>query len=934
MLNRIIRRVVLTLLWLRYRIRIVGLDEVERRGRGGILFLPNHPALIDPVILMAVLLDRFAPRALADKDQVDRFFIRWLARRVGVRPIPDMARYGLESRHKIADMLAESIDGLRGGQNMLMYPAGHIKTSRVEDLGGNSAVEEILRGAPDVRVVLVRTTGLWGSSFSRASGRPLDMANVVLKNALRVLANFLFFTPRREVTITFHEPADLPRGTDRSTINRYLERFYNAQAPPAAYVPYTIYDRRGVRQLPEPAGGRGGESTGNVPDSVRAVVADHLREVSGRQEIRDSDNLAGGLGLDSLARAELAVWIEQEFGIAVPSGESLQTAADVMLASCGLAAGAEVTIAPPPRKWFAQAGRSRNGGRHRQTAAEPVPVFLPDGDTITAVFLAQARRRPSRPIIADPMRGMLTYRRMLAGIHALAPIFRRMEGQYLGIMLPAGTTAATVYFSALFAGKTPVMVNWTTGPRNVQHSLESLGVRKVITAQALVSRLSGQSGRQGHPPGPAIAGKEQGTGTRRGESQSTSPQPSDWSALGDRFVMLERLGKTIGPLARLKAAVLSLVGWGRLRRCTVSPTAAVLFTSGSEATPKAVPLTHANMLTNIRDVLSRIDVFGSDCMLGMLPPFHSFGLTVTTVLPACLGVRACYYPNPTEGAALAGVIAAYGATLAIGTPTFLEGIARASAQGQMASLRLAVTGAEKCPPRVYDLLSARSDKLTVLEGYGITECSPIVAVNDARAPRRGTVGRVLPSFQYAIVDIEGAPAGADDGGPRVPAGTRGMLLLRGPCIFGGYLNYDGPSPLVRFDGRDWYRTGDLVSQDEQGVLTFHGRLKRFAKIGGEMVSLPAIEAVLDARFTPPDRPADEGPALAVEACGQEHAELVLFTVGGISRQQANETIQQAGLSGLHNIRRVVRMDALPVLGTGKTDYRALRETERPETSDQ
>jgi long-chain-fatty-acid--[acyl-carrier-protein] ligase len=225
-----------------------------------------------------------------------------------------------------------------------------------------------------------------------------------------------------------------------------------------------------------------------------------------------------------------------------------------------------------------------------------------------------------------------------------------------------------------------------------------------------------------------------------------------------------------------------------------------------------------------------------------------------------------------------------------------------------------VTGAEQCPDHVYDALQSRSPDARVFEGYGVTECSPIVAVNRDDAPQRGTIGPALPSYEYVIVD--------PDTGQRVPQGERGMLLVRGQSVFSGYLNYDGPSPFVEFEGLAYYRTGDLVSEGADGVLTFRGRLKRFTKLGGEMISLPAIETVLERHYAGED---DEGPVVGVEVTADElHPEIVLFTTLEVDRSEANERIREAGLSALHNIRRVVRVDEIPLLGTGKTNYRALK----------
>jgi acyl-[acyl-carrier-protein]-phospholipid O-acyltransferase/long-chain-fatty-acid--[acyl-carrier-protein] ligase len=386
----------------------------------------------------------------------------------------------------------------------------------------------------------------------------------------------------------------------------------------------------------------------------------------------------------------------------------------------------------------------------------------------------------------------------------------------------------------------------------------------------------------------------------------------DLGELEDRFVRAEDLGRRIGTLRKLKAVAASRLSWSALHCVRPAEPAVILFTSGSESLPKAVPLSHANILANMRDLCAHATLLRTDRMVGMLPPFHSFGLTVTVLLPLCVGIPAVYHADPTEAGMLARLIEAYKVTVVVGTPTFLHGIVRVADPQKLASLRLAVTGAEKCPDRVYEALARQCPQLTVLEGYGVTECSPVISVNDESAPVPGSIGKVLPSLDHALVDPET--------GERVAPGRQGMLLVRGPSVFGGYLHYDGAPPFVSFEGADWYRTGDLVSSDEAGVLSFRGRLKRFAKVGGEMISLPAIEGILEAQYG-----SDEGPVLAVEATPDEdHPEIVLFATFDVDRAEANRQIREAGLSGLHSIRRVVRLDEIPLLGTGKTDYRALR----------
>jgi long-chain-fatty-acid--[acyl-carrier-protein] ligase len=276
-------------------------------------------------------------------------------------------------------------------------------------------------------------------------------------------------------------------------------------------------------------------------------------------------------------------------------------------------------------------------------------------------------------------------------------------------------------------------------------------------------------------------------------------------------------------------------------------------------------------------------------------------------------MRVVFHPNPTEAAKLGAVIDKYQVTLLVGTPTFLAGIVNAAQTNQLASLRIAVTGAEQCPSRVYDALAERCPGTTVIEGYGITECSPIVSVNRPGQEERATIGQPLPSVEIAIVEPTTLRP--------VAMGERGMLLARGPSIFGGYLQYSGESPFVQYNHQTWYRTEDLVRMNERGNLEFCGRMKRFIKLGGEMISLPAIESVLEEALTDTN---EAGPSLAVEATPGEHAELVLFATSDLERDRINRHLRDAGLSPLHNIRQIRRLDSIPLLGSGKTDYRALK----------
>ncbi|MCD6184613.1 MAG: AMP-binding protein [Deltaproteobacteria bacterium] len=866
----ICREIIKLLLWLRYRITIKGIHHIAARGTKGILFLPNHPALIDPVILNAYLNKKFKPRPIAYESQINRPVIRSLAMAVRALSIPDMVTAGAKGSDRIKKVLGIAVSALQEGDNILLYPAGHLTDSKFENIGGNSGVETILNAAHDTRVVLVRTSGLWGSSFGRGNGEHVRLSSVLFKACKSLILNGIVFGPRRRVMIELYEPDDFSRHKGKAAINKYLEFFYNTDVSPCTYIPYTIWERGGARQFPEPEQKKIDGEISAVPDATRKTVINYLKDLTGIDKVDDSFRLANDLCMDSLARAELIVWIGQEFGFAQGDTDSMQTVADCLLAASGHAiSSGSKTLEPVPKKWF----KNKKSGL----------AFVPEGDKITDVFLHQFHKNPGSIVIADQAGGTKTYRQIVTGILALQSRLRKIAGSRIGIMLPASAGACIVYLAVRFSGKIPVMINWTVGDRSLSHCLGLVDVEYVLTSKILTANI---------------------------ENQGISLE-----SIKEKFIFLEDIGSDLTKVQKISALIRSYFFNGALRKAEIPDTAVILFTSGSENLPKAVPLTDKNLLANIRDLLNGMSLTNNDILIGMLPPFHSFGLTGTLLIPLCTGLKTVYHPNPTEAFTLAGILEAYNVSILIGTPAFLNGIVRAAQPSQLASLQLAFSGAEKCPESVYAALQQSCPNLKILEGYGITECSPVVSCNKPDAPKPYTIGKVVDSLDYAIIDTEK--------GERVAPGHQGMLLVRGESIFNGYLNYNGASPFVDFEKKSWYKTGDLVKEDSDGVLTFCGRLKRFIKLGGEMISLPAIENVLAQHFL---TEGNEGPVMAIEATpNEEHPEIVLFTTLDTERPLINQQIRNSGLSPLHNIRRIVKIDSIPLLGTGKIDYRSLKE---------
>jgi long-chain-fatty-acid--[acyl-carrier-protein] ligase len=341
----------------------------------------------------------------------------------------------------------------------------------------------------------------------------------------------------------------------------------------------------------------------------------------------------------------------------------------------------------------------------------------------------------------------------------------------------------------------------------------------------------------------------------------------------------------------------------------------ILFTSGTEAAPKGVPLSHKNIISNLRSAMQLVGFSASDTLYGVLPPFHSFGFSVAGLFSILAGMRTAFYPDPTDSYALAEGIERWKITVFLSAPSFLKGLLSAATKEQLKSMRLFVTGAEKTPEELVQKVKALGNGAKFIEGYGITECAPILSLTPPNLPRKG-VGRLLADVESLTIHPET--------GELLPEGSDGELCVRGPNVFSGYLG-NVKNPFIEINGKNWYRTGDLGHVDKDRFLTLSGRLKRFVKIGGEMISLGAIEEVIGKKLIDSKRASSDAASVAVCADEkEERAKLILFATVLIEKEEANEILQQAGFSNLVKISLVKKIDQIPLMGAGKTDYRSLQ----------
>jgi acyl-[acyl-carrier-protein]-phospholipid O-acyltransferase/long-chain-fatty-acid--[acyl-carrier-protein] ligase len=494
-----------------------------------------------------------------------------------------------------------------------------------------------------------------------------------------------------------------------------------------------------------------------------------------------------------------------------------------------------------------------------------------------AVLDARAVHGGKRPIIEDIERRPISYDRLVAGSFALgrrlapfAPPRRR-----IGVLLPNSVALATTFFALQAWGRVPALLNFSTGAASMLAACEAAQLDTVLTSRRFIAAA------------------------KLGEVKAAL-------AAKTRLVYLEDIRDRLGLIDRLYgllAARFARTAYRRIDGASPDAPAVVLFTSGSEGTPKGVVLSHANILANRHQLGAVVDFNPTDTVFNALPIFHSFGLTGGLLMPALAGVKTFLYPTPLHYRIIPELVYDTNATIFFGTDTFLTGYARAANPYDFHSVRYVFAGAERVRAETRRVWGEKFG-LRLLEGYGATETAPVIAINTPMHYRAGTAGRLLPGMAHRLDPVPGIDTG-------------GRLAVAGPNVMLGYLRVERPGELEPPEG-GWYDTGDIVEIDADGFITIVGRAKRFAKIAGEMISLGAVEEQA-AKLWP-----SEHHAVVALPDARRGEQLVLVTDRtDAPREALLGQIRASGLSELFVPKTVITVARLPLLGSGKVDYPAV-----------
>lgn len=495
--------------------------------------------------------------------------------------------------------------------------------------------------------------------------------------------------------------------------------------------------------------------------------------------------------------------------------------------------------------------------------------------SIFQAYLESARRMGGKTLaVIDGDGKKFTYQEITRAAFALSGPIARQSGkrEKVGVFLPTGAGILIAFLAILAGGRIPAMLNFTAGGRNLKAACRAAEISRVVTAKKFID----------------IAGLEN--------------LVEELSETVD-FIYLEDCKEALKPIDKARALA------GPFLPSLLAPnphpddTGVILFTSGTEGDPKGVVLSHANILANIEQIALHVEIEKTDIFFNPLPAFHCYGLTAGTLWPVMVGYPVVLHPSPLQTKIIPKRIFETGATVLFATDTFLQQYMRASEDGAMSSLRIAVCGAERVKDETRQAAEKRFS-FEVLEGYGVTEGSPVLAANQPGDIRAGTVGKMLPAVDIRLEPVEGLEGA-------------GRLFVRGPNLMKGYLSPDAPGVLKPLED-GWHDTGDIVAIDAAGYVSIRGRLKRFAKIGGEMVSLAVVENCASAVWP------DNMHGAVVMPDPKKGEQIVLVTDrANAERGLLHAWAQSHGVPEIAVPKKIIHVKEVPVLGTGKMDYVAV-----------
>lgn len=868
------------LLQLRYNFHISWYENIDSQKH--YIIFPNHQALVDPQIVVSIIGKKISLSPVISETYYNIPILKFFFKIMGAVSMWDIQR-GTGNKESIKNAYNNLEKWVQNKKNILLYPSWQLYSQWFEVIRWKKTAHHLVSILPkDTEILLVKTTGLWGSIWSKAwDGNTPNFAKTFLKTFFILLGNIFFLTPKRSIFIEIKNATkELKNIKNLDEFNNYLENFYNKDwEEEVLYKKHFFYFNNTKNKTPPKIIVWSlKESWENkvidenlIPQEIKEKIISKIAEMK-KIDVKTlslSSFLINDLYFDSLDSAEIKSYIQLHFkNSSNPPITSLKTIWDLCMMALWKSENQENI---KPCSWW-ENKEEKNLFEIIQKNQEKLWNFA----SIPALFKAVFSKNQHTPFVYDSILGMQTRKDFLIKVYLLSWYIKKIEWKYIGIMLPSLSSSSLLIMATYFAWKTPVMLNWTLWETSLLHSVQFANLDTILTSKNFYDKVKNEATEK----------------------------------LSSKYIFLEEFLKNISIWKKISALLQSI--FFQIPRIHIDNEAVILFTSGSESLPKAVPLTHKNLISDILWSLYHFPITQADILLGFLPPFHSFWFTINTIMPLISGLKVAYTPDPNDAKNISNIITHCQISALTSTPTFLKMILKVSTKNDIKTLKYAVVWAEKCPKSLAEIFTKYCPNGKILEWYGITECSPVISINPPNKAKLWSVW--LPIFwsDIKIISLENNEILWNN--------QEGMIYFSGDNVFSWYLDKNLENPFEEIEGKTYYKTGDLWYKDDDGYLYITGRLKRFIKIAGEMISLPFIENILIQKYG-----LENENILAIEAKEENgNIQIVLFSTKEILLEEAQNHLRNSWVSNLVKLSKVEKIDEIPILGTGKIDYKVLK----------
>lgn len=865
----------------RYRIDVKWLELLDLDWSK--LILPSHVALMDPVIMFALFWDKKHLNPVVTESYYKIPILKQIFKNIWAISVPDLT-WNKSENIDISVITDKIIKELENNHNVLLYPQWSLARQWFQAIVGKKTAYYVTQKiSKNTKILTVNVRWLRWSRSSRARNwKNPNLASFILKGFLFIIFNLLFFVPKRKVEIEIKDSTKLLHNCERKWMdifNQELEKIYNEKwEEQANYISGLCWYNTtknhkepsiikwSIKDLKRASFNNNTQIPWDIFDKIVSIINKIKPEYL--WELNLDTNLILDCFFDSLDMAELKSTVHSIFSSSSnPPLLDLKTIWDV----CVMAIWESIRTQDIPeckRKYIEE----------DKLIYTHLKNLIKEDSTILSLMKQSLKTKKYNSFCYDSIFWVQTRKDFLIKAYLIADLLKKISWEKVAIMLPSLSATSLLVTWCYLAKKIPVMLNWTLSEEAFSHCIKSQNVEVILTAKSFFQKIQ-----------------------------------TPWLKKYE-MTFFEDILKNI----TLKQKITALIKSIRFNTPNnISKIAVVLFTSWSEALPKAVELTHENILYDLLWAAGIVWIKNSDIEICYLPPFHSFWFILWIAMPLVSGTRIVFNPDPNDSKTISNMIEHTKSTFLASTPTFLNWIVQISDNNQLKSLRIAIVWAEKCPKELFTKFSKKSPNATIIEWYWITECSPIISVNPFKNNmeiKRWSVWIPILWEEIKILDLETHK--------EQPQKKEWMIYISWLNVFEWYVDNSLESPFEEFDGKKRYKTWDLWFLDKDWYLVISWRLKRFIKIAWEMISLPAIEAVLSRKWKSDEW--KELLAIQAEEKGDGSDRLILFTTENIKKHEVNDYLHSQWIRNLVSIDEIIQIKEIPILWTWKVDYVQLK----------